>query len=199
MTRIQNEGNSDMLPAVSVPVFENTAVEGRKLCALKGGWSTKSPTSSALPCDSRRALVSARRHEPHDRAPPFQPGLPGRRPWHPLPARHEGDTRGDAAGGRNRRSRPRATPYGWTRCATRRGWRASTTSARAVEDIAAEDGIAARRVLPGRLLDQARDADGSRGSIRSSPRRTAKGWSPTWRRAHSTAWPRPSGSASSPS
>ncbi len=34
----------------------------------------------------------------------------------------------------------------------------------------------------------------SRWSIRSSPRRTAKGSSPTCRRAHSTAWPRPSGS-----
>lgn len=37
MTRIQSAGNSDMLPAVSAPAFENLAAAGRKLCARKGG------------------------------------------------------------------------------------------------------------------------------------------------------------------
>lgn len=49
MTQVQNGGNSDMLPAVSVPAFENTGAEGHKLCALKGGWSTQSPTSQRAP------------------------------------------------------------------------------------------------------------------------------------------------------
>ncbi|GGV88066.1 hypothetical protein GCM10010228_71420 [Streptomyces massasporeus] len=49
MTQVQNEGNSDMLPAVSVPAFENMAAEGGKLCAHKGDWSTKSPTPQRVP------------------------------------------------------------------------------------------------------------------------------------------------------
>lgn len=49
MTQVQNEGNSDLLPAVSVPAFENVAAEDGKLCAHKGGWSTKSPTPQRAP------------------------------------------------------------------------------------------------------------------------------------------------------
>lgn len=40
MTHSQNEANSDMLPAVSAPAFENAAALDLKLCAPKGCWST---------------------------------------------------------------------------------------------------------------------------------------------------------------
>ena len=49
MAPVQNEGNSDMLPAVSAPAFENAAAGDGKLCAHKGGWSTKSPTPQRAP------------------------------------------------------------------------------------------------------------------------------------------------------
>lgn len=49
MTRVQNAGISDTLPAVSAPAFENGAAGGHKLCARKGGWYTKSPTPQRAP------------------------------------------------------------------------------------------------------------------------------------------------------
>lgn len=37
MTQVQNEENTEMLPTVSAPAFENTASMDLKLCARKGG------------------------------------------------------------------------------------------------------------------------------------------------------------------
>ncbi len=84
MTRVQNAGMSNMLPAVSAPAFETRPPAGTRCVHARAVGTRNLQLHSALPSGSRRALRSARRHGPHEHPPRLRPGHPrSRRPRGP--------------------------------------------------------------------------------------------------------------------